>query len=134
VSPWRISVTVLVLAGAGAGVLTWQAEQHRGKLEDRAAMLTGGSPRHGRALFSAYGCNACHALRGAVQADSLVGPALDGIGTRAIIAGKLPNRPENMIRWIATPQQVAPGSAMPNLGVSQQEAADIAAYLYASGA
>jgi cytochrome c len=132
-SPWRTSLVALLLAGAGGGVLAWQAAQHHDKLEVRAMMLTGGSPARGRALFAAYGCNACHALRGAAQAASLVGPPLDGIATRVVIAGKLSNRPENLIRWIATPQQVSPGSAMPNLGVSSSQATDIAAYLYASG-
>jgi cytochrome c1 len=35
-----------------------------------------------------------------------------------------------MVHWIQYPQQVDPLSAMPGLGVSDQEARDIAAYLY----
>ena len=35
-----------------------------------------------------------------------------------------------MIRWIQTPQEVDPKNAMPNMGVTDQDAKDIAAYLY----
>jgi len=36
-----------------------------------------------------------------------------------------------MVRWIRGPQRFHPGSAMPDLGVSERDARDIAAYLYA---
>ena len=49
---------------------------------------------------------------------------------RAILAGELPNTPANMIRWVRDPQAVEPATAMPNLGVTEQQARDIAAYLY----
>jgi cytochrome c1 len=35
-----------------------------------------------------------------------------------------------LIKWIRNPQQIEPGTAMPDLGVSEDEAGDIAAYLY----
>jgi cytochrome c1 len=35
-----------------------------------------------------------------------------------------------LIRWIETPQAIEPGTAMPNLGVTEQRARDMAAYLY----
>jgi hypothetical protein len=35
-----------------------------------------------------------------------------------------------MIRWLRDPQEVNPRSAMPDLGVSERDARDIAAYLY----
>ena len=38
--------------------------------------------------------------------------------------------PENMIRWLIDPQAVEPGTAMPNLGMSEADARHIAAYLY----
>jgi cytochrome c1 len=46
------------------------------------------------------------------------------------VAGKLPNTPDQLVRWIQQPQAVEPGTAMPDLGVSLAEARDIAAYLY----
>jgi cytochrome c1 len=52
------------------------------------------------------------------------------MGQRTIIAGLLPNTPPNMIRWLQAPQSVVPGNAMPNLALSDRDAADIAAFLY----
>jgi hypothetical protein len=59
-----------------------------------------------------------------------VGPPLDRIATRKYIAGMLPNTAENMLRWLRTPQDVNPRTAMPDLGVSERDARDMAAYLY----
>ena len=42
----------------------------------------------------------------------------------------LPNTPQNLIRWIQNPPAVDPLTAMPNVGVTQADARDIAAYLY----
>lgn len=49
------------------------------------------------------------------------------------IAGKLSNTPENLVKWIMDPQDVDPGNAMPDLGVEEQRARDIAAYLQSLG-
>jgi cytochrome c1 len=46
-----------------------------------------------------------------------------------MIAGLLPNTPQNLAQWIRTPQTFVPGNAMPNIAVSPREAADMAAYL-----
>jgi cytochrome c1 len=46
-----------------------------------------------------------------------------------MLAGRLPNGPENLERWLRGPQAVKPGSAMPDLGVTERDARDIAAYL-----
>ena len=42
----------------------------------------------------------------------------------------LRNTPANLVRWIREPQAVVPGNAMPDMGVSEADARDIAAYLY----
>jgi cytochrome c1 len=81
-------------------------------------------------LLFAFGCGACHIIPGVVGASGTIGPPLDGFGRRVYIAGKLPNRPENLLRWIQDPQGVEPGTAMPSLPVSDDEARHIAAYLY----
>jgi cytochrome c len=59
-----------------------------------------------------------------------VGPPLNGLSNRIYIAGRLPNTPRNLIRWIRYPQQIYPGNVMPDLGISNHDARDIAAYLY----
>jgi len=35
-----------------------------------------------------------------------------------------------MIRWLREPQKISPKSAMPDLGLNERDASDIAAYLY----
>jgi cytochrome c2 len=92
--------------------------------------VPGGDPQRGRAVMARYGCAACHSIPGVVGARGRVGPPLGGIADRAIIAGKLPNTPENLIRWIQHPQAVEPGNVMPEMGVTEADARDIAAYLY----
>jgi len=47
-----------------------------------------------------------------------------------MIAGELPNTPDNLIRWLENPKAIEPKNAMPDLGLSQEQATDIAAYLY----
>jgi cytochrome c1 len=49
---------------------------------------------------------------------------------RTFIAGEVPNTTENLIKWVRSPQSIEPNTAMPNLGLSEQEARDVAAYLY----
>ena len=61
---------------------------------------------------------------------SAVGPPLNGMGDRRIIAGILSNEPANLMHWLQDPQSVVPGNAMPNLGITDAEARDMAAYLY----
>ena len=52
------------------------------------------------------------------------------VATREFIAGNLPNEPEHLVDWIVNPQAIEPGTAMPTLGVSPDEARDMAAYLF----
>jgi cytochrome c2 len=75
-------------------------------------------------------CAACHRVPGVPGAVGNVGPSLQGIARRQIVAGKLPNSPANMVRWLMHPQQVSPGTAMPELGLTEDQAGKIAAYLY----
>lgn len=98
--------------------------------ERTARQLTGGDPSRGKIAIRAYGCGTCHTVPGVRGATGLVGPPLDNIGERVYLAGQLPNTPENMKRWIREPQSIENGTAMPNLGVSEKDARDMAAYLY----
>ena len=83
----------------------------------------------GRRALTQYGCNTCHRIPGVTGSDVHVGPPLAGIATRQLIAGQLPNTPEQMARWLRDPQAVDAQTTMPNLDVSPADAADIAAYL-----
>jgi cytochrome c1 len=77
-----------------------------------------------------YGCGSCHRIPGVAGAEALVGPPLDDYHARSYIAGTLPNTLENLVLWIREPQAVEANTAMPNLGVSAEEAQHMAAYLY----
>ncbi|WP_334190882.1 c-type cytochrome [Noviherbaspirillum sp.] len=89
-----------------------------------------GDVQAGRLAIDQYLCATCHQIPGIVGANRHVGPPLNGIGTRKYIAGVLPNTRENMVRWLRHPTAVDPLSAMPDLGVTEKDARDIAAYLY----
>jgi hypothetical protein len=52
------------------------------------------------------------------------------IANRIYIAGVLQNTPDNMVRWIENPKAVNEKTVMPNLGVTPNDAGDIAGYLY----
>lgn len=87
----------------------------------------------GRQALQQYLCVTCHTIPGIVGANQHVGPPLAGIAGRPYIAGVLPNTPANMLRWLRDPTEVTPMTAMPDLGVSEQDARDIAAFLYTLG-
>jgi len=97
--------------------------------ESRYAIAVGDADR-GRAAIQMYGCGSCHTIPGVRDADGMVGPPLMFWSRRTYIAGEVPNTPEFLIRWIQMPQAIEPGTAMPNLGVTEGRARDIAAYLY----
>jgi cytochrome c oxidase assembly factor CtaG/cytochrome c2 len=97
---------------------------------DEGNAITGGDARHGKALISRYGCTACHIIPGVDGGAAHVGPRLDAVRKQAYVAGVLPNTPDNLVRWIHNPKQVDSLTAMPYLGVSLDEARDIASYLY----
>ncbi|HEY5289367.1 MAG TPA: c-type cytochrome, partial [Caulobacteraceae bacterium] len=90
----------------------------------------GGNPGQGAILFGRFSCGACHEVAGVVGANGKVGPPLSTFADRTMIAGVLPNTPENLVRWLRQPQAVVPGNAMPDVGLSDAQARDIAAYLY----
>lgn len=92
--------------------------------------LTGGNPRVGQQLLERYGCAACHEIKGIAQARSQVGPSLKDIREGSYVGGVLSNSAGNLEQWIMHPRAINPKTAMPELGVSQAEARDMAAYLY----
>jgi cytochrome c len=101
-----------------------------GKITAAYTVETGGNAHRGAALISQYRCGACHYIPGIHDARGMVGPPLMFFGQRTFIAGEVPNSPENLVRWIRSPKSIEPGTAMPDLGLSEQEARDVAAYLY----
>lgn len=95
------------------------------------ASLTGcHSASPGERVILDKSCGTCHTIPGINGAHGLVGPPLVSFGKRMYIAGQLPNTPDNLVRWVRSPQSVEPDTAMPNLGLSEQQARDVAGYLY----
>ena len=69
-------------------------------------------------------------IPGVRGANGLVGPPLDHMGQRVFVAGLLRNTPANMVSGLRDPQAVVPGNAMCDMGLSEEQARDVAAYLY----
>ncbi len=92
--------------------------------------MTGGDPTRGREKIRNYGCHSCHTIPGIEGANALVGPPLIHWSKRVYIAGELPNTPENLRKWIQHAPQIEPKTAMPDMGVTEQDSRDISAYLY----
>ena len=105
---------------------------HEGGIR-REQLVAGGDPDRGRLLIPEYGCGSCHVIPGIAGASGKVGPPLTDFAERTFIAGTLRNEPESLVQWIRFPDRVQPGTAMPNLGVTDPRARDIAAYLYTLG-
>jgi cytochrome c len=115
-----VFLIVLLISGCTGDV--------RGVPEDRPSPPE--NVNHGRELIASYGCGSCHTIPGVPGADAMAAPPLNDFYKRTYIAGRLPNTWENLTNWIANPQDLEPGTAMPDLGVKDDEARDIAAYLY----
>ena len=64
------------------------------------------------------------------RADATLGPPLTRIAHRVYLAGHIENTPENMIQWIRHPHSIDERTLMPEMGVSDTDARDIAAFLY----
>lgn len=130
-SSLRLLVFFVILAAAVAivaGVVVNGQDEKQARMI--AEQLTGGSVASGKTSIQRYGCGGCHAIPQIAGADGQAGPSLDKIATQAELAGRLANTPGNMMLWIQHPQHVSPGNAMPETGVSDRDARDIAAYLY----
>jgi cytochrome c2 len=127
---WTAVVVVAGLLAWGGFGIGHEIVQKRHETAVQAHRLTGGDPDRGEAAIGRYGCGACHQIPGIPGARGRVGPPLKGVASRMVLAGELNNTPANMMLWIQHPQLVEPGTDMPDLGMSDQEVRDIAAYLY----
>lgn len=119
--PGRLGVTLLLALGVAA---CSGASDHVRGVPPR------GDAARGREAITRYGCGSCHTIPGVPGARGLIGPPLAAWAERGFIAGKLPNEPGRLARWIMTPQSIEPGTDMPDMGVRADDARDIAAYLY----
>ncbi len=91
----------------------------------------GGDPNVGKQLIQTGACPACHTIPGIPNANGTVGPNLGGVASRPTIAGgAVPNNgPDDLKRWIMDPPGLKPGTIMPNLHLTDEQATNIVAYL-----
>jgi cytochrome c2 len=92
--------------------------------------VLGGDPENGRLLLRQFACGSCHEIPGVAAAHGKVGPPLAGVADRVYLAGTLPNSPQTMAAFIRSPQMADPRTAMPDMGVGEDHARDMVAYLY----
>jgi mono/diheme cytochrome c family protein len=93
-----------------------------------AAQAPAGDPANGKRLFETVGCGGCHIRDRQAKRDDffplvnrLHGPNLVRTGSK-VSAGWL-------FAWLKNPKQYFPETNMPNLRLTDQEAADLTAYL-----
>jgi len=119
-SAWRVPVLgVLLLLGACKEV------------PGPRYVTSGGADAHrGKALIEQAACGACHQIGGIAWPRGRLGPSLVNFNDIGLIAGALPNTPENLAHFIRNAPEAKPGSTMPPMPVTDAEARDVAAYLH----
>lgn len=99
------AAALLALASAGLGACVDKADQPR--------PVAQGDPARGLAVIEAVGCAACHTIPGVAWPEGRSGGDLAGFGARPFIAGRLPNQPGVLTRWLIDAPSLDPGTAMP---------------------
>jgi cytochrome c len=120
VSPFRVAV---------GGAAVWACALVSGCGESIGHQPPPTEVQRGKLLMSQYHCGSCHAIPDVPAARGTVAVSLESFGRRSYIAGRWPNDDEHLVRWLMNPQAMVPGTLMPTLGVSADEAKAMAAYL-----
>jgi len=120
---WCVAIASLVTTGLLLGCTG-------GVTRPTYPAVTGGFEKRGKQLIDDRKCGSCHTIPGIDGAHGVFGPPLTSFGARTYIAGEFPNAPNYLVPWIMAPQSMKPKTSMPNLGLSEQQARDVAAYLY----
>ncbi|MBJ6127006.1 c-type cytochrome [Microvirga splendida] len=119
---------LMMLAGCNDSGSSQEVGQ---SLDDlKVSRVVGGEPEMGRRIIAAYECGVCHVIPGIQGAHGIVGPPLTDFGRRQFIGGVVPNEPSLLVRWVQDAPSIAPHTGMPDLGLSNDEARHVAAYLY----
>ena len=120
-APWRLRLSACALAL----VTTACADK-----TDAPRVLAGADPSRAVTIMERAGCGACHAVPGLEWPAGSLGPSLDGFGGSPLIAGRLPNQPAVLTSFLRDAPSLLPDTAMPAMPLTQDEARDVAAYLY----
>jgi cytochrome c len=124
-APWLRRIVCLAGVLASAGCIDGE--------RSRPPVVVGGNVDEGKDLLRSYTCGGCHVIPGITGAYGQVGPPLTDWVERQYIAGTLWNTPENLMRWLMDPEAVEPGTSMPDMEISAEQARHMAAYLYTLG-
>lgn len=100
---------------------------------DEAQHMPQADPVRGKQVIVRAGCGACHVVPGLRWPQGQSGPSLEGFADQGLIAGRLPNRPDLLAAYVRNASATLPGTTMPAMPLTEGEARDVAAYLYASG-
>jgi cytochrome c len=116
-------------AGAEAGSSVAAAGSDSSTADTARGDPTPGDLEAGRRLLAQYQCGRCHRIPGVEAATGDLAVPLDRLGRRAYLAGRVPNTPRLLAAWLVRPDALVPGTAMPDLGVSDAQARLMAGYL-----
>jgi cytochrome c oxidase subunit II len=97
-----------------------------------SAPVQAGDPERGKKIIWETGpCKACHYIEGSPAQGKVAPRPLTHFTTYPTIANVegFTNNAENVAKWLKNPQEVKPGTAMPNNGLTEQQIADLVAYL-----
>jgi|SRR5450755_923946 cytochrome c len=96
----------------------------------RGARLTGGAPEAGRTKLAMRACGSCHVIPGVPRAEGKSAPSLAGWSGRRTFLNNVPNTPAELEKWLDKPSHRKPGTNMPDIALSPQDARDMTAYLF----
>jgi len=96
-----------------------------------AALEPGSAAAEGAQIIATKPCVGCHTIPGIPGANGQVGPNLAGVASRTkIAAGAVTiSSPDDLKKWILNPAALKPGTPMPNVGLTDDEATKIVAFL-----
>ncbi len=120
----------LCIVALPAAVILSACSGDANNVAQAAVVIPGANIHRGERLVVSHNCVACHAIADLPDASGTAGPPLTGFASRALIAGELANNPDNLVRWILKPSAVEPRTVMPDMGLTSDEARDVAGYLY----
>jgi cytochrome c1 len=126
VAAWLVSANPAFESGKAGGT-----PNQLGALAQAVVLEPGSPAAEGAQIIATKPCVGCHTIPGIPGATGQVGPNLAGVASRTKIAGgAVPNTsPDDLKKWILNPPAVKPGTAMPNVGLTDDEATKIVAFL-----
>jgi len=126
VAVWFVSLNPSFGSGKAGGT-----PNQLGELAAAADLSPGSPAAEGAQIIATKPCVGCHTIPGIPGATGQVGPNLAGVASRSKIAGGAVSNagPDDLKKWILNPPALKPGTAMPNVGLTDDEATKIVAYL-----